>query len=174
MKLIVGLGNPGNQYNFTRHNVGFLALDYYFKRYDIDWREKAFLGGIRGQIDDYLFVKPQSFYNDTGEVVRNYVNHFKIPISNLLVICDNFDLGFGLIRYRASGSAGGNNGLKSIDVALGSSDYARIRVGTGNDELRTRLGDIKFVLSRFTEEEKEQLPTILEGTLQKIDEFVRN
>ena len=171
MKLTVGLGNPGNQYNFTRHNVGFLALDYYFKRYKAEWREKPFLGAIRGQIDDVLFIKPQNFYNETGGVVANYMRHFKIDASDVLVICDNFDLEFGLVRFRASGSAGGNNGLKSIDVALGSSDYARIRVGTGNDELRSKVGDIDFVLSKFTPEEKEKLPSILEDVLCKINDF---
>lgn len=172
MKLIVGLGNPGNRYNFTRHNVGFLALDYYFKRHKLEWRDKAFLGAIRGSVDDVLFIKPQNFYNETGKVVANYMRHYQIAASDILVICDNFDLGFGLVRGRASGSAGGNNGLKSIDAALGTSDYARIRVGTGNDELRSKLGDIEFVLSRFTDEEKSQLPSILEEVLRKIDDFV--
>jgi PTH1 family peptidyl-tRNA hydrolase len=172
MKLIVGLGNPGNRYNFTRHNVGFLALDYYFKRYKLEWRDKAFLGAIRGSADDVLFIKPQNFYNETGKVVANYMRHYQITASDILVICDNFDLKFGLVRERASGSAGGNNGLKSIDAALGTSDYARIRVGTGNDELRSKLGDIEFVLSRFTDDEKSQLPSVLEEVLHKIDNFV--
>lgn len=151
--------------------MGFLALDFYFKRYKAGWREKPFLGAIRGQIDDVLFIKPQNFYNETGGVVANYMKHFKIDISSILVICDNFDLEFGLVRSRASGSAGGNNGLKSLDVALGSSDYARIRIGTGNDELRSKMGDIDFVLSKFTPEEKEKLPSILEDVLCKINDF---
>ena len=169
---MVGLGNPGSRYNFTRHNAGFLALDYYFKRYDLKWRDKAFLGAIRGSADDVLFIKPQNFYNETGGVVANYMRHFQIAASDILVICDNFDLGFGLVRYRASGVAGGNNGLKSIDAALGASDYARIRVGTGNDELRSKLGDIEFVLSRFTAEEKTQLPAILQIVAEKINDFI--
>lgn len=174
MKLIVGLGNPGTRYNFTRHNVGFLALDYCFKRYKAEWREKPFLGAIRGVIDDVVFIKPQNYYNETGKVVADYMRHFQIATSDLLVICDNFDLEFGKVRYRISGAAGGNNGLKSIDVALGTPNYGRIRVGTGNDELRTKLGDIEFVLSRFTPEEKEQLPEVLEEVLQKINDFVAN
>lgn len=172
MKLIIGLGNPGNQYLWTRHNVGFIALDYYFKRYKAEWREKPFLGAIRGQIDDILFIKPQNFYNETGSVVANYLKHFKIALSDILVICDNFDLGFGMVRCRTAGSAGGNNGLKSIDAALGTSEYTRIRIGTGNDELRAKLGDVKFVLSKFTPEEKEQLPAILQAVTEKIDDFI--
>ena len=173
MKLVVGLGNPGAKYNFTRHNLGFLALDYYFKRYQATWREKPFLGAVRGVVGDILFIKPQNFYNESGGVVASYMRHFKIPTSDILVICDNFDLEFGKVRYRATGSAGGNNGLKSIDQALGTSEYPRLRIGTGNDELRARLGDVKFVLSKFTPEEREQLPEVLEEVLEKITQIAR-
>ena len=172
MKLIVGLGNPGNQYNFTRHNIGFLALDYYFKRYKASWGAKSHLGAINGRIGDVLFIKPRNFYNETGVVVRDYMWYHKIATSDILVICDNFDLEFGKVRYRSSGAAGGNNGLKSIDSAIKTSDYPRLRVGTGNDELRRKMGDVDFVLSRFTPEEKEKLPEILEEILQKIDDFL--
>ena len=102
------------------------------------------------------------------------MRHFKIPASDILVICDNFDLEFGAVRFKASGSAGGNNGLKSIDSTLGSSDYARIRVGTENDELRKKIGDIDFVLSKFTPEEKEKLPEVLSKITEKIDDFISN
>lgn len=171
MKLIVGLGNPGNQYNFTRHNIGFLALDYYFKLNNLSWNTKPRLGAIFSRKDDAIFIKPQEFYNETGPVVQKYMYYYKIPTSDILVICDNFDLEFGKIRYRSSGSAGGNNGLKSLDQHLGTSDYARIRIGTGNDELRAKLGDVDFVLSKFTPEEKSQLPLILKDVVEKIEEF---
>lgn len=164
MKLIVGLGNPGNQYNFTRHNIGFLALDYYFKLNHLSWSEKPRLGAIFSRKDDTIFIKPQEFYNETGPVVQKYMHFYKIPASDILVICDNFDLEFGKVRYRSAGVAGGNNGLKSIDKALGTSNYPRIRIGTGNDELRKKMGDIDFVLSKFTPEEKEKLPEILSRT----------
>lgn len=172
MKLVVGLGNPGNRYLWTRHNVGFLAVDYYFKRKGFKWNPGVRFGAIWGREGDMLFIKPQEYYNETGRVVAEYMRYYKIPSSDILVICDNFDLEFGKVRYRASGAAGGNNGLKSIDGALKDSDYPRIRVGTGNDELRTKMGDIEFVLSRFTEAEKAQLPEILEEVRQKIDELV--
>lgn len=172
MKLIVGLGNPGNQYNFTRHNAGFLALDFYFKVHQATWHTKPRLGAIYGQIDDILFIKPQEFYNDTGIVVQQYMRFYKIPISNLLVICDDFNLEFGNLRSRASGSAGGNNGLKSIITHLNTSDFTRLRIGTGNDALRSKVGDTDFVLSKFTPEEKAALPEILKKTCQKIDELL--
>jgi PTH1 family peptidyl-tRNA hydrolase len=100
------------------------------------------------------------------------MRYYKIPESDVLVICDNFDLEFGKIRFRSSGLAGGNNGLKSIDASLGTSDYPRLRIGTENNELRRKMGDIDFVLSRFTPDEKKQLPEILTEVTEKIDEFL--
>ncbi len=173
MKLVVGLGNPGDKYNFTRHNSGFLALDFYFKRYQASWGDKPRLGALCGRIGDVLFIKPQEFYNETGKVVREYMRYYKIEIADILVICDNFDLEFGKIRSRSTGVAGGNNGLKSIDSVLGTSGYARIRIGTGNNELRCKMGDIDFVLSRFTPEEKVQLPEILSAVTERIDDFIK-
>ena len=172
MKLIVGLGNPGTRYNFTRHNFGFLTLDYYFKRHNLSWGAKPVLGAIRGQSGDVYFIKPQDFYNLSGKAVREYMHYYKITASDILVICDNFDLEFGKMRYRAAGAAAGNNGLKSIDSELGTNAYPRLRLGTGNDELRRKMGDVDFVLSRFTPEEKARLPEILEEACRKIDEFI--
>lgn len=172
MKLIVGLGNPGNQYNFTRHNSGFLALDFYFKLKHLTFDVKPRLGAICGRTGDVLFIKPQDYYNESGRAVREYMRYYKIALSDILVICDNFDLEFGKIRTRSSGVAGGNNGLKSVDKELGSSEYSRVRIGTGNDELRKKMGDVDFVLSKFTPEEKAKLPEILVSVAKKIDEFI--
>ena len=172
MKLVVGLGNPGNRYNFTRHNTGFLVLDYYFKVHDLKWSDKPRLGALWGRSEDTIFIKPQEFYNESGRIVAAYMKYYKIDASDILVICDDFNLDFGVLRYRASGTAGGNNGLKSIIEALGSDEFARIRVGTGNDELRTKLGDTDFVLSRFTEEEKTKLPIILQETAEKFEQMI--
>ena len=175
MKLIVGLGNPGARYNFTRHNTGFLALDFYLKRNNGSWSEKPRLGSIFHEIEHenkVVLIKPQDYYNSSGLSVANYARYYKIPTSDILVICDNFDLEFGKVRYRDFGSAGGNNGLKSIDKELSSTDYARIRVGTKNDEILSKVGAVDFVLSRFTPEEKEKLPKILTEVCEKIDEFI--
>ena len=172
MKLIVGLGNPGTRFNFTRHNTGFLALDFYLKRHNGSWSEKPRLNAIFCEIEGVLFIKPQDFYNLSGVAVANWARFYKIPTSDILVICDNFDLEFGKVRYRTSGSSGGNNGLKSVDKELGSEDYARIRVGTKNNEILSRVGAVNFVLSRFTPEEKSALPRILTEVCEKIDEFI--
>lgn len=172
MKLVVGLGNPGNQYNFTRHNFGFLALDYYLKINGLKWETQPKFGAVWARKDDVFFVKPQDFYNLSGRVVAEFVRYFKIDLSDILVICDNFDLKFGLVRYRSSGSAGGNNGLKSIDETLKTSEYHRVRLGTGNEIQRRQMGDVDFVLSKFTPEEKKQLPEILQAVAKMIDSFI--
>lgn len=179
MKLVVGLGNPGDRYNFTRHNTGFLTLDFYLKRYGGAWSEKPRLNAIFceregvSEGEKVVLIKPQDFYNLSGVAVANWARYYKIPTSDILIICDNFDLEFGKVRYRETGAAGGNNGLKSVDQELGTSDYARIRVGTKNDEILSRVGAVDFVLSRFTPEEKEKLPGVLAEVCDKIDEFIR-
>lgn len=172
MKLIVGLGNPGGQYNFTRHNSGFLALDFYFKSHGLTWEAKPKFGAVWAREGDVFFVKPQDFYNESGRAVAEFARYYKIPLSDILVICDNFDLEFGKVRARGTGAAGGNNGLKSVDAYLGSSEYARVRIGTGNDTLRRQMGDVDFVLSRFAPEEKAKLPEILSEVSEKIDAFL--
>lgn len=172
MKLIVGLGNPGIRFAWTRHNFGFLTLDFYLKRHGGSWSEKPRLGAIFARIDDVFFIKPQDFYNLSGKAVAAWMKYYKINSSDILVICDNFDLEFGKIRFRSSGSAGGNNGLKSVDQELGSSEYPRLRLGTENTPVREKLGATDFVLSKFTPEEKAQLPEILSEVCSKIDEFI--
>ncbi len=172
MKLVVGLGNPEAKYNFTRHNTGFLALDFYFKLNHLSWGAKPRYGAIFGRRDDVLFIKPQDYYNLSGKAVREFMRFYKIPTSDILVICDDFNLDFGKFRYRAHGSAGGNNGLKSVIAEIGTEDFPRLRIGTGNDALRAKIGDVDFVLSKFTLEEKMQLPEILKGVSDKIDEII--
>ena len=133
MKLIIGLGNPGNQYNFTRHNTGFLALDFYFKTHKLEWEGKPKFGAIFARVDDTFFIKPQDFYNESGRAVREFVKFYKMNLSDILVVCDDFNLEFCKIRTRATGSAGGNNGLKSIIAELGTEDFCRVgyRCGIG-------------------------------------------
>lgn len=170
MKLIVGLGNPGNQYNFTRHNSGFLALDFYFKVKNLSWAENQKYDAIYHKEDDIIFIKPQTYYNEVGKSVQAFAHFYKIKRKDILVICDDFNLAFGDVRFREKGSAGGNNGLKSIIRELNTDEFPRLRIGTGNDALRRKIGDTDFVLSRFTPEEKEQLPDILRHISDILDE----
>lgn len=170
MKLIVGLGNPGPEYNFTRHNFGFLALDFYAKVKNLTWQKPKF-HALWLKDGDKIFIKPQTFYNDSGRAVAEFANFYKISLEDILVICDDFNLPFDSLRYRAKGSSGGNNGLKSISEYLHTTDFPRLRLGTGNDELRQKLGDVDFVLSRFTAEEKAALPAFLTKVAQEIDKL---
>ena len=175
MKLIVAQGNPGNQYNFTRHNFGFLAVDFFCVKKGIEFSKTPKMNALVAETaikgEKTFIIKPQGFYNCTGLPTASFMNFYKIPRENLLVLADDFNLPFGAIRYRERGSAGGNNGLKSIISSLGSEDFRRLRLGTGNDELRHRLGDVDFVLSKFTPAEKDQLPAILTEVFNKIDNW---
>lgn len=169
MKLIVGLGNPGNEYNFTRHNYGFLALDFYTKIHNLTWQKPKF-GAIWLKDGDRVFLKPQDFYNNSGVPVAAFARFYKLQPSDILVLCDDFNIDFGKIRFREHGSDGGNNGLKSITQHLKSQDFPRLRLGTGNSELRAKIGDVDFVLGHFTADEKSLLPEILPKICQEIDQ----
>ena len=172
MKLVVGLGNPGNEYNFTRHNAGFLVLDFYFKVKKLEWKAKPKYGAIYGRDGDTIFIKPQNYYNESGRAAAEFAKFYKIKPADILVICDDFTMEFGKIRYREGGSAGGNNGLKSLIASLGTEDFPRLRLGTGNDAMRAKIGDTDFVLSKFTTEEKAKLPEILADFVGRIDEYL--
>ncbi|MBR3135185.1 aminoacyl-tRNA hydrolase [Candidatus Saccharibacteria bacterium] len=172
MKLIVGLGNPGNQYNFTRHNFGFLALDFYAKVKGWDWDTTPKFNAIYHKEGDTIFIKPQTFYNEVGQAAQAFSHYYKISPADIFVLADDFNLTFGTTRYREKGSAGGNNGLKSLIKELNTENFPRLRLGTANDELRRKIGDTDFVLSKFTDEEKGELPNILRTTSDKIDNFI--
>ena len=170
MKIIVGFGNPGSKYNFTRHNLGFLALDFYAKTHKLTWQNKPKFNAIVAKNDENgtLFIKAQTYYNEVGQSVRAVLDFYKLSPQDILVICDDFNLEFGKIRFRERGSAGGNNGLKSIIAHLGTEDFPRLRIGTANDDIRSKVGDTDFVLSRFSEQEYAELPTIL----REIESFI--
>ena len=172
MKLIIGLGNPGNQYNFTRHNFGFLALDFYAKIKNWTWQSTPKFNAIYHKEGNTIFIKPQTFYNNVGVSAREFARFYKITPENIYVLCDDFNLAFGTTRYREHGSAGGNNGLKSLIAELKTENFPRLRLGTANDELRKKIGDTDFVLSKFTEEERASLPNTLRTITGNIDDFI--
>ena len=172
MKIIVGFGNPGSKYNFTRHNLGFLTLDFYAKIHKLNWQNKPKFNALIAKDDehDILLVKAQTYYNQVGQSVRSVLDFYKLSPQDILVVCDDFNLEFGKIRFRERGSAGGNNGLKSLVTHLGTEDFPRLRIGTANDSLRSAIGDTDFVLSKFTPEEYEKLPQIIKQISDYIDE----
>lgn len=157
MYCIVGLGNPGAKYEFTRHNAGFLALDYLADDIGISVNKNHLFGQIGSGIyngEKLILVKPQTFMNESGVCVRAVVDYYGIPLDKLIVIYDDIDLELGSLRVRAKGSAGGHNGMKSIVSHLGKSDFARVRIGIGKPE----HGLVDHVLHAFSDEELKELP----------------
>ena len=154
MYYIVGLGNPGLKYENTRHNAGFITIDYLARKYDIDVRKIKFKsligqGVISGQ--KIMLVKPQTYMNNSGEALREIFNYFDFDHDKLIVIYDDIDIDFGSIRIRKKGSAGTHNGMKSIIYNLKFDDFPRIKVSVGKKPEYMDLAN--FVLSGFTKEE---------------------
>lgn len=171
MKVIAALGNPGNEYNFTRHNFGFLTLDFYAKINGFEWKDEKKFNIKYFKEGDKLFVKPLTFYNEVGQSFESIRSYYKLTPQDFLVVCDDFNLEFGKIRYRERGSAGGNNGLKSTITHFHTDDFPRLRLGSANDNLRKRIGDTDFVLSKFTDAERGQLPQILKTACNFLKEY---
>lgn len=162
MKLIVGLGNPGARYRFTRHNFGFFVLDQLAEDQDIMMSQTGFdalwgKGVIAGQ--SVLLAKPQTFMNLSGKSVRKLADFFKIVVEDVLVVHDDLDLPFGVIRLKAGGGQGGHKGLISICDSLGGPEFQRVRLGIGKPAQRTAVE--RYVLEPFTESELRILPRII-------------
>ncbi|MBC7868814.1 aminoacyl-tRNA hydrolase [Candidatus Saccharibacteria bacterium] len=175
MKLILSQGNPGIKYSRTRHNVGFYIIDQFAAGHNLVWSEKSKFNALMAEtvIEDekILLVKPTTYYNETGISARKLIDFYTLDLKkDLLVIHDDLALPFGAIRTRKQGSDAGNNGVKSLNNHLGP-DYHRIRIGI-NSELRDRMDDAEFVLSRFNKEESEQLDaTVLPYVINHIEQF---
>lgn len=155
MYVIAGLGNPGREYEGTRHNVGFMTLDALADKYNIDVREKAFKGLIgKGVIEGnkVILVKPQTYMNLSGECIRQVMDYYKVDPSEFIVIYDDISLVPGGIRIRKKGSAGGHNGIKNIIAHLGTQEFPRVRIGVGEKPARMDLAD--YVLGHFQGDEK--------------------
>jgi PTH1 family peptidyl-tRNA hydrolase len=162
MKLVAGLGNPGDTYRGTRHNVGFEVVDRLARRHGVfaDFAVMKFdaVGARwrrRPPDEDVWLVKPLTFMNASGQAVGAIVRYFNIAIADALVVCDDVNLPLGRLRARASGSEGGHNGLRSVAEHLGTLEYARLRLGVGRGDMRRDLAD--HVLARF---EPDELPGI--------------
>ncbi|MDO5062635.1 MAG: aminoacyl-tRNA hydrolase [Peptostreptococcaceae bacterium] len=154
MYIIVGLGNPGRQYDATRHNVGFIAIDEIAKRLNIKMdrlKFKAIVGEGRIGTEKIVLAKPQTFMNLSGQCVVELMNYYKVDRSKLIVIYDDIDIDVGKIRIRLKGSAGTHNGMKNIIYLLGYDDFPRIRIGVSKPRPQQDLAS--FVLSKFEKEE---------------------
>lgn len=169
--LIVGLGNIGSEYENTRHNIGFKVLDHLAKKKDLNFESNKL-----GAITHYKFkgrtlilLKPNTYMNLSGKAVRYWMTKEKIPLENLLIITDDINLKFGTIRLKTKGSDGGHNGLKDIQLQLGTQQYARFRFGIGADFAKGR--QIEYVLGLWSPEEESKLEERMERAMELINSF---
>ena len=174
MKLIVGLGNPEEKYTGTRHNVGFKSVSCYAEEHGANFlpkdKFKANIAELSVDGEKIIFAKPTTYYNLSGEAIRSITDFYKIAPVDVLIVHDELALPFGTIRTRLGGSDAGNNGVKSITEHLGP-DTARLRIGVYN-ELRDRVDDADFVLSKFTSDEAKHFDELHTKTASIIDAFI--
>ena len=159
MRLIVGLGNPGAQYVRTRHNIGFRVVRALAAALELEnWRSRFEARVVHAPALDAYLALPQTFMNASGDAVAPLAAYYKIPASDILVVCDDINLPFARLRVRRGGSDGGNNGLKSITYSLGTQEYPRLRFGVG----RATMDAIGTVLGAFTGDEEKALPEAID------------
>src|SRR5262245_54036772 len=165
-KVVVGLGNPGNQYNGTRHNVGYAVVDLLAQ----SARAGSFRSKFQAQVAELnedgvrmLLVKPETFMNLSGRAVRQVIDFYQLPLTEVLVVADDVNLPLGKLRFRSKGSHGGHNGLRNIQEHLGTQDYARLRIGVDAPNLKDDEGTIDHVLGRFRPSER----ATIEEAIQK-------
>ncbi len=178
MKVFLGLGNPGKEYERTRHNIGWWVLDHLARRWGTDgWKKdgKAMVATARVGTDMVKLVKPQTYMNLSGEVLKPFLNRPGWdPAQDLLVIVDEVALPFASMRTRPSGSAGGHNGLKSVQAHVGNTGYPRLRVGVAPCHPRASVGNLSdFVLGQFGREEKEFMEAALPRMADACECWVR-
>jgi len=160
MKLIVGLGNPGDEYRDTRHNVGFMVVDTIARRHSLGWRHRDQMSFAKNfGSGEFVLAKPQTFMNLSGFAVAEFARYHNVACGDLLVVVDEVDLPLGRIRARARGSAGTHNGMKSIVQRLGTTDFPRLRVGIGRGDRRRDLAD--YILARFEPAERVELEDVI-------------
>ncbi len=171
MKLIVGLGNPGKEYNKTRHNCGFMAIDYYNNKYNLKEKNK-FNGLYTEQIvnnEKIILLKPQTYMNLSGNCVVKFVNYYNIDINDIIIIYDDVDYPLGTIKIKKNGSSGGHNGIKSIINILKNENIKRIRIGISKNSIPIE----EYVLQKFTEDELKVISSNLETICEIIDSINR-
>ncbi|TSC74267.1 MAG: peptidyl-tRNA hydrolase, PTH1 family [Parcubacteria group bacterium Gr01-1014_44] len=187
MYLIIGLGNPDKEYSETRHNSGFLFLDFLAKEIkasDFQPEKKLLAETANGKLngEKIILAKPQTFVNKSGEAVKKIKTFYKIPVENILIVHDDLDVPFGSIKFSSGSGAGGHKGIKSIIGQLKTEKISRLKIGLANSKLKIARGqklDEKrkemiagFVLSKFTPGEKTKLKEIFQEGLKKIEQWI--
>lgn len=175
MYLIVGLGNPEPEYSKTRHNVGFDALNLVASKYKIDVNKKGFdglygIGEIEGE--KVILLKPQTYMNLSGKSIAQIKNFYKIPDENMIVSYDDIDLGEGVVKIRKKGGAGTHNGMRSIVNELNTTNFPRVRIGTGMPEYKEML--VSYVIEKLKDEEYEKLVPAIEKAAKDITDIVKH
>jgi PTH1 family peptidyl-tRNA hydrolase len=173
MYLILGLGNPGSRYQFTRHNIGFMVLEKIAAQWEVELKQKSFdalwnRGKVAGL--NVLLAMPQTYMNLSGNAVRKLLIYFKADINNLIVIHDDLDLPFGTVRLKTGGGNAGHKGLKSIISCLGTADFMRVRLGIGKPSDKSRIED--YVLQKFDSGETDLLQQIIQLAADAATEIV--
>ena len=173
MKLIVGLGNPGKEYEKTRHNIGFMTIDQYADKLGVSITKEKYNGLYAETIinsEKVILLKPQSYINLSGEVIRRFIDFYKIDIEDILIIHDDLDLEVGTYRVKQHGSSGGHNGLKNIELHLGTQEYKRIKIGISNNKL---MDTKDYVLGKISKEEQEKIDEVKNVVMDILDDYFK-
>lgn len=171
-KLIVGLGNYGEEYKYTRHNIGFIMIDFFANKNKATFKEykHAYIAEIKSNDTSVYLIKPTTYMNNSGIAVNHWLTELNINKENILILVDDINLEFATLRLRLKGSSGGHNGLKSIEEFLGK-DYARLRFGIGHNFENGKQNE--YVLGVFNNEEKEQIKAMEENIIKEIQTFIQ-
>ena len=175
MYLIIGLGNPEEEYDRTRHNMGFNTINKIAEKYDIEIKKSKFQGMYESTIienEKVILVKPQTYMNLSGNCVKEFADFYKIENDKIIIIHDDMDVEPGKIKIRKKGSSAGHNGIKSIIQMLGTEEFPRIRIGIGRPE--NKEDKINFVLEEIPEEERKKLEEGIEKAKQAVIEILKN
>ena len=174
--LVVGLGNPGLQYENTRHNAGFIVADELAKSYNFEFNKTKFdsvIGEFKIKDKRILIIKPQTYMNNSGRAVQKVSAFYKIPTDRIIVMHDDISLDVGTIRMRRKGSDGGQKGMRDIIELLGREDIMRIKIGVGKKP-HPEYDLVNWVLGKFPDEQKEQLETAIKNTAAAVNEIIIN
>ncbi len=175
---MIGLGNPGSKYEFTRHNIGFRIIDSLARDMGIEFNKvKSYYSLIsRGMINNYkvMLVKPQTFMNLSGRAVNRVVSYYKIPLQDLLIVYDDLNLELGQVRIRKKGSSGGHKGIESIMQYLNSEDIPRLRIGVGNPSLNYNFDCVSYVLSNFNNDEEDKIAEVIQLSTEAVKTIIED
>ncbi len=175
---MIGLGNPGSKYEFTRHNIGFRIIDSLARDMGIEFNKvKSYYSLIsRGMINNHkvMLVKPQTFMNLSGRAVNRVVSYYKIPLQDLLIVYDDLNLELGQVRIRKKGSSGGHKGIESIMQYLNSEDIPRLRIGIGNPSVNYNFDCVSYVLSNFNNDEEDKIAEVIQLSTEAVKTIIED